>query len=121
MVDIGSGKFLHRSSFSLPVLVGVCLHGQFPHIGLSWNLPAVPDIFGEPPPTFDGTSSKAHQLEMSLIHKLYYFFVFPTLWLECVEFISFLFCSERVFHGYFQFHSKSPKTFIDFSFTGCKT
>ena len=74
MVDIGSGKFLHRSSFSLTVLVGVCLHGQFPHIGLSWNLPAVPDIFGEPLPTFDGTSSKAHQLEMSLMHKSYYFF-----------------------------------------------
>ena len=37
MVDIGSGKFLHRRSFSVTVLVGVCLQGQVPHIGLPWN------------------------------------------------------------------------------------
>ena len=87
MVDIGSGKFLDGSSFSLTVLVSVCLKGQFPHIGLPWNFPAVRDInfFVEPPPTFDGTSSKARQLEMSLIqYKIirinYYilFVLFPT-------------------------------------------
>ena len=48
------------------VLVGSCLQGWFPLIGLPWNLPAMPGIFTGPPLTFDGTSSQARQLAMSL-------------------------------------------------------
>ena len=50
----------------MTVLVGRCLQGWFPLIGLPWNLPAMPGIFTGSPPTFDGTSSKACQLAMSL-------------------------------------------------------
>ena len=48
------------------VLVGSCLQGWFPLIRLPWKLPAVPGIFTGYPLTFDGTSSKAYQLAMSL-------------------------------------------------------
>ena len=67
MVGIGSGKFLHRSSFSMAVLVGGRLQGWFPLTGLPWNCPAVPGICAGLPPTLDGTSSQAYQLAMSLI------------------------------------------------------
>ena len=67
MVGIGSGKFLHLSSFSLTVPVGGCLQGWFLLPGLPWNLPAVPGICTGPPPTLYGTSSQARQLAMSLI------------------------------------------------------
>ena len=40
--------------------------GWFPLTGLPWNLPAVPGICMGHPSTFDGTSSQAHQLVMSL-------------------------------------------------------
>ena len=49
------------------VLIGGRLQGWFLLIGLPCNLPAVPGICTEPPPTLDGTSSQAHQLAMSLI------------------------------------------------------
>ena len=60
MVDISSGKFLHC------VLVGGCLQGWFPLTGLPWNLPAVPGILAGPLSTFDGISSHACLLAMSL-------------------------------------------------------
>ena len=65
-VGIRSGKFVHWRSFSVSVLVGGCLQGWFPLTGLPWNLPAEPGICTGPPPTFDGTSSQAYQLGMSL-------------------------------------------------------
>ena len=43
------------------------LQGWFLLTGLPWNLPAVPRIFMGSSTTFDGTSSEAHQLAMSLI------------------------------------------------------
>ena len=43
-----------------------CLAMCKPLTGLPWNLPAMPGIYAGPPPTFDGTSSQAHQLAMSL-------------------------------------------------------
>ena len=43
-------------------MVGGRLQGWFPLTGLPSNLPAVPGIFAGPPPTFDGTSSQAHQI-----------------------------------------------------------
>ena len=48
------------------VLVDGHLQGWFPLTGLSWNLPAAPYIFAGRLPTFDGTSSQAHLLGMSL-------------------------------------------------------
>ena len=56
----------------MTVWVGGCLQGWFPLTGLPWNLPAVPGIFMGPPPTFDGTSSQAYQVAMSLIKILKY-------------------------------------------------
>jgi len=41
------------------VLVGGLLQGW---VLLTGNLPAMPDIFTGPLPTFDGTSSQAHRL-----------------------------------------------------------
>ena len=69
MVGISSGKFLQLTSFSVTLLVGSRLQGWLPLRGLSWNVPAVPGIFAGSPPTFDGTSSQAHQLAMSLTHE----------------------------------------------------
>ena len=48
------------------MLVGGCLQSLFPLTQLLWNLTAVPCIFAGPLPTFDGTSSPAHQLITSL-------------------------------------------------------
>ena len=75
MVGIGSGKFLHWSSFSVTGLVGGSLQGWFPFTGLPYNLSAVPGICTGPPPTLDGTStsSQAHQLAMSLNTILMFF------------------------------------------------
>ena len=50
----------------MPVLGVGRLQGWFPLTGLPWNLHAVPGIFAGQPPTFDGTSSQAHQLGMNL-------------------------------------------------------
>ena len=58
------------------LLVGGCLQGWFSLTGLPWNLPAVPGIFVDLPPTLDGTISQAHQLAMSLISVTIYK-VFP--------------------------------------------
>ena len=52
MVGIGSGKFLHWSSFNVMVLVGGRLQGWFPLTGLPWNLPDVPGICAGPPTNF---------------------------------------------------------------------
>ena len=59
-------KFLHWSSFSVTVLDGDQLQGWFLVTRLPWNLVAVPDICARAPPIFDGTSSQAHQLAISL-------------------------------------------------------
>lgn len=48
-------------------LVDGHLQGSFPLTWLQWNPRAVPGICAGPPSTFDGTSSQAHQLVMSLI------------------------------------------------------
>ena len=66
MIGIGSGKFLHWSSFSVTLLVGGCLQGWFPLTCCPCNFPAVPGILVGPSPTFHGVSSQAHQLAMSL-------------------------------------------------------
>ena len=118
MVDIGSGKFLHRRSFSVTVLVGVCLQGQVPHIGLPWNLPAVPDIFGEPPPNFDGTSSKAHQLEMSLIQYIstiiYYLFYSQLNGLSVLSLLVFFSALKGCFLGTSSFTKYLQKLLLTF-------
>ena len=59
-VGIWPGKFLHWSSFTVTVLVGGRLQGQFPLTRLPWNLPGVPGIFAGHPLTF-----QAHQSAMS--------------------------------------------------------
>ena len=66
MVGIGSSKFLHRSSFAVTVLVGGSLQSRFPPTGLPWNILAVPGILAGPLSTFDGISSHACLLAMSL-------------------------------------------------------
>ena len=65
MLGIMVGEYLHRSSFSVMVLVGG-LQGWFLLTGLPWNLPAEPCILTGPPPTIYGTSSQTHLLMMSL-------------------------------------------------------
>ena len=63
MVGIESGKFL---GFSFDGARRWPLAGLVPAQGLPWNLPAMRGIFAGLPPTFDGTSSQARQLPMSL-------------------------------------------------------
>jgi len=60
-IGIGTGKFLHWSSFFVMVLVGGSMQSWFPLTQKPWNLPALPGICAGPPPTFGGTSFQALQ------------------------------------------------------------